>query len=152
MRLLWGLCTYFRHKLSHLEPHPLLWNHRGAASWNRISQWEIDFSFHYVVSYASINIYKHADMIYLWSISSICPSDKLDPPTERSTKTENSFSLSFMKIPRLIWNKNPELDKSWIFTEDDARGHPTTILEKIELFLPPLRGKLDLYILVRNRT
>ena len=33
---------------------------------------------------------------HLWSISSICPSAILDPPTDRSTKTENSVLLSSM--------------------------------------------------------
>lgn len=46
---------------------------------------------------------------YLCNISSICPSSKLDPPIALSTKTENSFLLSFMYIPRLIWTEQTKL-------------------------------------------
>lgn len=41
-------------------------------------------------------------MTNLWSSSSNCPSTMLDPPTDLSTKIENSVLSSFMKIPRLI--------------------------------------------------
>lgn len=55
-------------------------------------QWNTNpFSMH--INHDEINM---EDRTYLWSISSICPSTMLDPPKDRSTKIENSFSLSCM--------------------------------------------------------
>lgn len=55
-------------------------------------QWNINpFSMH--INHDEINM---EDKTYLWSMSSICPSTMLDPPKDRSTKIENSFSLSCM--------------------------------------------------------
>lgn len=58
-------------------------------------------------NFSIISIYlKHhvKNNTYLWTISSICPSCKLDPPIDLSTKTENSVLLSSTYIPRLIWS------------------------------------------------
>lgn len=110
-------CICYEHTLFHLMPQQHLYRHHEAISYT------IEDQFIYLgtgtirrcklprlmLQWNSIimRILEETTIMMrrtnLWSINSSCPSTRLDPPTDLSTKIENSSLSSLMYIPRLIW-------------------------------------------------
>lgn len=90
---------------------------------------------------------------YLWTISSICPSCKLDPPIDRSTKTENSVLLSSTYIPRLIWrikiNNIKNLKNGynlWNLSNSCALKKAVWIVKCGWAYISAINSKMDLHV------